>query len=482
MPMSIRRMRRGGLVPSALAAAFAMCCVAGCSSGSAAPAGVRSAGRPRALVILQPARAQTSLPGGFIGLSLEASSLSRDEFAHTNLAAYLRTLGRTGVLRIGGNSLDETFWTSTGERPPAWSIGTITPASLFALATAIAGTGWRVILGVNLKHGDPGRAANEARIANRILGPTLEAIEIGNEPDYYHVKESAYFTDFARYVRAIRTAVPGVGIAGPEAARDDPRWVSRFARHEAIHPDISVLTTHNYPLSVCGGQRPTIADLLSVSSVRSEEAAANSAVAAARIDRVPAMIDETNSVVCWGAKGVSNVYASALWTLDYALLLAQHGVAGASFHGKISGCNPYSPLCTTNGSRLTAQPEFYGLLALGQVGPGRFLDVANSAPASLRAYAVQTAPGHVSIVLDNLGPDMTVTLRWPYIRGAYGRQTVLATRSPLGLAATAGISLGGKQIGDDGVFPHPTYTHVTIAPTTATLRVGAHAAVILKVG
>jgi hypothetical protein len=417
-----------------------------------------------------------------VGLSLETFTLSRDQFAqNNNLASYLRTLSPTGLLRIGGNSLDSTFWTSSGERAPSWSTGTVTPASLAALAKAISGTRWRVILGVNLKHKDPARAADEAKHARQILGSALEAIEIGNEPDYYYASESAYFTDFERYARAIRAAVPGVGLAGPDAGSNDPRWVAVFARHEAPHPDIAVLTDHHYPQSACNGHRPTIGDLLSASSTSNEIAAATSAVAAGITDHVPALIDETNSAVCWGATGVSNVYASALWLLDYTLLLAQHGVAGVDFHGKIAGCNPYSPLCTAKGrSRLSARPEFYGLLALRQVATGRFLSVTNSDPEYLRAYAVQGSPGHLSIVLDNIGSAIAVTLHLPRTSYQRGQQTVLATSSPQGLSATSGITLGGKQIGADGVMPQPTHTPVTITATTATVYVGAHTAVILR--
>ena len=70
-------------------------------------------------------------------------------------------------MRIGGNTSDETFWTSTGETPPSWSIATITPADLTALNTLAKASGWKVILGVNLKEYDPARAADEAAARGR---------------------------------------------------------------------------------------------------------------------------------------------------------------------------------------------------------------------------------------------------------------------------------------------------------------------------
>ena len=79
--------------------------------------------------------------------------------------AISRPLG-TSVMRIGGNTADETFWTSPGETPPSWSTATI-----------------KVILGVNLKHYDPARASDEAAHAVAALGASLQAIEIARGAD-----------------------------------------------------------------------------------------------------------------------------------------------------------------------------------------------------------------------------------------------------------------------------------------------------------
>jgi hypothetical protein len=422
-----------------------------------------------------------SLSAGFVGLGLEAWTLSLRQFARTNLAAYLRALGPARILMIGGNSLDDSFWTSTGEQPPSWSMGTITPESLWDLARVLAGTGWRVILGVNLKHNDPARAADEATYARRILGAALEAVAIGNEPEAYYASEPEYFAAFERYVRAIRSAVPGVGIAGPDAATGDFAWEQAFARDDVGRPEITVLTDHYYPLSACSAQQPTIADLLSAASARGEVAAANAAVTAGRTAHVPAVIDETNSAVCWGTPGMSDTYASALWSLDYALRLAQAGVASVDFHGRIAGCNPYSPLCTApERTQLTAQPEFYGLLAVRQVGSGRFLSVAASDPAGVPTYAVQTGPGRMSVVLDNFGPATTVAVHISHGHYRHAWQTVLATSSPRGLSAVSGITLGGRRITTDGILPEPLYARVKLSGSRVIMNLRGYSAVILK--
>ena len=59
----------------------------------------------------------TALTASSPGLSFEASDLAlRRYFTSGNLAAYLKTLG-SSVIRIGGNTVDQTFWTSTGATP-----------------------------------------------------------------------------------------------------------------------------------------------------------------------------------------------------------------------------------------------------------------------------------------------------------------------------------------------------------------------------
>lgn len=425
-----------------------------------------------------------SLPPAFLGLAVENWTLTGDQFKGSNIGDYMRALGPTGLLRIGGNSLDESFWTSHGEAAPAWATqGAFGPASLRSLARALP-SGWRVILGVNLKQFDPARAADEARYAEQILGSKLAAIEPGNEPDYYGIDEHAYIRNFRAYVKAIRAAVPGVPIVGPDAASGDSTWLSEFARQEAPRHDISMVTLHNYPESACNGNRPTIADLLSLRDMRSEQAAAAAAVAAGRLDHVPAIIDETNSAVCWGAPGTSNTFASALWALDYTMLLAQQGLHEVSFQSRIAGCAEYSPYCTAGTStQLEARPEFYGLLAATEVAPGRFLRLSDPAVSTLRAYAVQAADGVLSVVLDNLAGPRTVRLRLPSVDHSSADETTLRTSSPLGLAstATAAMTLGRRQINPQGVMPPLRYMHVHVNGGSATVRVTADSAMILKI-
>src|ERR1700704_3762921 len=144
-----------------------------------------------------PTHPGTKFALGPVGLSIEPEELtSRDLNIHQAPVALMRLLG-PGVLRIGGNSVDRSWWTSNGERPPAWAGSVITPANLVSLRDLLIATDWRAILGVNFGHFDPTRAADEVRIAQSILGSRLLGIQIGNEPHGYstpsiHLRGATY--------------------------------------------------------------------------------------------------------------------------------------------------------------------------------------------------------------------------------------------------------------------------------------------------
>ena len=434
----------------------------------------------------------TSLANSDVGLSYEASFLALPSFGQGNQFQYLKNLGAS-VIRIGGNQVDKSFWTSSNEPQPSWADATITPADLNHLATLATAGGWKVILGVTMKQYDPARAADEAAHAKAALGSSLQDIEIGNEPDLYPQysgNSGKYVTDFHAYVQAIRAAVPGVPIEGSDAATSPTGALqTAFVNDQASMgtPQISELTSHHYPLSNCGSPNPapSIADLLSSGTHSKETSAADSAVSVARRLSLPAVIDEGNSVVCSGVQGVSDVYASALWTVDEELNFAQEGAAGYYMHGTVTQCYGtssfpyYTPLCAATAAdaaagKLSAQPEYYGLAAVHGVGTGSFLQVTNPASATVRAYAVQHADNSVTVVLDNVADPAgngatSVQLNLPRTYASASRFDLSASS----LTTQSGITLGGQTVQSDGTLPAPTTTSYTVGSPTFSASVPA---------
>jgi len=450
-------------------------------AGAAATGATGSAQAATSTITVQSGSGPT-LRDDFIGLSFEASILASPALTSGNLAQYLKTLG-PGVMRFGGNFVDTTFWTAKGEKAPSWAVTTLTPADLTRLKQLAQASGWKVILGVNLKHPDPARAADEAAHAKSILGAALMAIEIGNEPNYYPGYSPAkLWSDYQRYRKAINQAAPGVGLVGPEtgSAPAAVTYLQDFAKREQGNVDLFALTTHFYP-ACARNTTVTIADLLSPAFHDKIKARAQILVDAAGPLKIPAIMDEANSVSCEGEDGVSDVYASSLWAVDDELLIASMGIRGEYFHSAIAKCGApkpfykaYTPFCAPSDAdaaagRLRAQPEYYGLLMLQQVGTGTFVPLANSDTGTLRAYAVRNGT-RLRLVLDNLqdpasNGNRTVTV---HLGAAYTQGDFLRLTGPA-LNAKSGISLGGHTVGLDGTFAGTDKTPLTVSGSTLTL-------------
>jgi hypothetical protein len=440
-------------------------------------------------------RVDTSQPGselapGAVGLSVEARELGSGRLSavHPSLVRLMRLLGPS-VLRIGGNSVDLSWWTSTAESPPTWALDTITPADLRALRGLLTATGWQVLLGVDLGHFEPARAAEEVRSANQILGRSLAGIEIGNEPDSfsrqrvglrpptYGIQE--YLREAEAYRRAVAATVPNLALYGPatSTAPSGIRWLSQVGAGAHVFNE---LTQHYYPIKDCPqavqvSPPPTAAELLSP-AVRAEEGQvlkilARAAAGAGRAAR----IGETNSVTCNGSHLASPAFAGALWSLDWALRAASDGVTGVNFHGTLGICSSFtdSPICASSREAamvgdVTAQPEYYGLLAAAQLEGGRFVptSVSGRAPLpNLTTWATLAADGTVRIAIDNLstiGLSQPVSISVPgYTSGSGYTVTEQALNGP-SIEASSHITFGGGAVGGEGRW-HPK----RVGPTRA---------------
>jgi hypothetical protein len=412
-----------------------------------------------------------------VGLSYEERELGTGGFqARTgNLAALLRGLGR-GNLRISGNTLDrDTLWVPAGQQPPdplpGWVQDVVTPADIARLGGFLSATGWRAEVGINVGHYDPSLAADEARTLSA-LGPRLAAAECGNEPNAWGGKFRTspygypqYKPDWEACAAAVEAAWTGHGparIAGPDTSSptSTAAWVTSFAQDERDR--LAMLTQHAYSV----GSKATVTDLLSARTDANELSSIAPDVAASRATGLPLRLDETNSAAGGGVAGVSDSYASALWSLDYTLLTAQDGVAGLDFHGGLGVCDAplyngkfqlYTPLCAADATDAaaavyTARPEYYGLWLAARLGPGRFLPVTVTSPTThdITAYAVRGDDGHTRLAIIDKDPTGTpVHLNVTGLPGrsrGHGAHAAAGIARLLHLTGTALDSTTGTQI------------------------------------
>lgn len=282
-------------------------------------------------------KASGSVPARFAGLSYEKSSMAVPRFqaSNTNLIGLFQALG-TSLLRIGGNSVDQTQWAPTGAGRTS---GEVAPSDIDALAAFLEASGWTVLYGVNFATSTAAAAAAEVAYAAKSLGQSLYAIEIGNECDLYGGTGSYFagdwsLADFERRWESLRSAIlaatPDVVLTAPASSSHVTTWTIPFGQHVGGQ-QIAELTQHDYRGD---GASPssTIAELVSPDATLLSELA--ELAAGASSIGIPYRIAETNSFYNGGAPGVSDSYASALWVLDHLYSIALSGGAGANLHGR----------------------------------------------------------------------------------------------------------------------------------------------------
>lgn len=422
---------------------------------------------PTAVLRVEPRRPGYAFAPGAVGLATETKELGSGRLSSTDgrLVRLMRLLGPS-VLRIGGNSVDLSWWTSSGEPTPYWAANTVTPADLSALHILLATAGWKVLLGVDLGHFEPTRAADEARYAQQILGTSLLGIEIGNEPNDFGGRQDSlrpssydvdeYLREAETYVQAIHMAVPGVALYGP-ALTQKTTWLSEMGNAASIFTGI---TQHFYASSTCSGNppavSPTIAGLLSPAERQLENEVLAALAQTASVAGRPTRIGETNTASCLGSPA-SPSFASALWALDWSLRAASSGVEGLNFPGGLGSCisRGENPICASprgpRAGEVAAQPEYYGLLAARQLEGGRFVPtsvVATDKLPNLTTWATVTPSGKLTIAIDNLA---TAGLAQPVLISVPG-YVIDSKESMIGpsVGASRAIMLGRSPVGIEG--------------------------------
>lgn len=437
---------------------------------------------------------------GAVGLSIEARELATPDLSasHTSLVALMRLLG-PGVLRVAGDSLDYSWWSAGHEPAPEWATNVVAPADLVRLRGLLAATGWRVILGVDLGHFDPARAANEAQIAERILGNLVLGFEIGNEPSNYanpviglrprSYSANAYLTELAAYGAAMQNSVSAVRLYGPDVGGVSPQtWLFPIA--SSAGKSFAAIDAHYYPTKynfskgACRATPiPTAAELLSPQVRQREDAELQAMGRAGELAHRETRISETNNTSSCDAPGgpaTSPVFASALWSLDWALRAASSGVAGLNFHGNFGYCaaEAFSPICEPASAsaalgRVVARPEYYGLLAARQLEGGRFLPtrlIYSGALPNLMSWATVTRRGTIKVAVENLaaeGPAQPISIP---ISGYTATYYALVGPS---IEARSGVTLGHAGVTTTGRW-RPRHTRLS--------RVGRSFRIVVRPG
>jgi hypothetical protein len=349
----------------------------------------------------------------------------------------------------------------------------ITPRLLAVLAALGARLKARFILDLDLEADSVAVARAEALAFLRTISAAhVSAFEIGNEPELYGAlgwyrvngqpvlgRRPGYnLADYQHEFDAFANRLPFRALAGP--ASGSPAWAGNLSGFAASASRLRVVTVHRYPLQRCQlepgtPQFPTIGELLapraSIGLAQSVIPQAASAHAHGKSIRV----DELGSVACFGAQGVSNTFASALWTLETSFAMARVGVDGLNFHTLPAAAYGLFSFRRVHGRWFGhVAPDYYGLLTFAEAAPPGSKLLSTTVPANgLQMWATRTPGGSIRVVLINSGTGpRTVGVRVPAAAGAAGL-SYLRARSLRSRSAT----LDGRTFGEltsTGLLPN----------------------------
>ncbi len=454
----------------------------------------------------------------FTGLSYESAQLGNPHFfsgENTELAGFLRRLGASGVLRIGGNTSEYCYWTpdptkranaqndvrtlesmrsgdkanpaafgmavgpDTGHKAPAPV--NIRPEAIHNLREFLDLCGWKLIYGLNMGTGTAEDAAEEAARVMDAAGTKLIAFQLCNEPDLFFrngIRKADYdFKQFAvewqHFYQTIRARLPSAPFAGPDTAYNN-EWLVPFAKqfkHEAVF-----LSQHYYAEGPPTDPSMTIERLLRPNPKLQEEFEGMKATM--QESGLPFRLAETNSCYQGGKQGVSDTFGSALWSADLMYQLASAGGTGINFHG--GGYGWYTPVAGTQENGFLARPIYYGMLLFAQAGAGQLveskLDQTDPAPL-LTAYGLRGATGAIKVAVFNKNIDRAVRLTIDSGQPAK-RAAVLRLRAPR-VDDTTDTTFGGAPVGADGAWSAARQEALPIENGTATLDLPAASAALI---
>ena len=414
------------------------------------------------------------IPSGFLGLSMEFWAVHEYTGSDPNainpvLVQLIRNLtpGQAPVLRIGGDSTDQSWWPVPGVLPPRGIDYPLTEGWIRTTAALAKTLGAKLIVGINLMLNRPSLAAIEARALLAGLGGSVQALEPGNEPDLYAAlpwyltasgkqvfgrPRSYDIPDFLQDFSDVAHALPTAPIAGPTIA--NLPWMSAgLGQFLASEPGLALVTFHRYPLRGCNvtsssPSYPTIANLLSDYSQSELAQGVAPLVAMAHAQGLPFRVDEMNSVACAGSHGVSDTFASALWVLDTLFEMANVGVDGVNIH-TLPGARYELFTFSHDGETWQANvhPEYYGMLMFAQAAPpgSRLLPVSGVPDGPLKVWATLAPDGTERTVLINEDPSNAQ----PLLLRAPGASATVEQLAAPGIGATDGVTLGGQSFGDE---------------------------------
>jgi hypothetical protein len=355
----------------------------------------------------------------------------------------------------------------------------------------------------------------------------VASFAIGNEPDWhsYHISDPAiyetappvpgsaypsYLADWRGFAGAAMSMAPEVRFSGPETgaysrltytpdSASGVSWTEQFAGDERDSGQIAQITQHLYVGGAPGATTPdqAISNMLSPEWVNGTAPGSQpsgtiytpypwlyaSNLATVAQAGLPYRLTESNDYLS-GVHGASDVFASALWALDYLHWWAARGAAGINFHNKQWIYTDTIVPAAVGG--YAVNPKGYGFKAftLGSAGNIKPVTIINADGINLTGYCIgESGKDCVTIINKTYGAaaaDAHVTIA-PPAPGLRAAEAMILTSVNPGDVTATDVTLGGATITGNQPWDG-TWTSLRANPQTGvSLTVRAGTATVVRI-
>ena len=483
-----------------------------------------------------------TVPGDFVGLSHGQSDVQK-------IIGYMPTYGGTITMNPIYEKLIDNLQSITGTPMVLRMDGdgpgpTTLYNALPVLNQLYLDKGNKYFIGIDLENG-MNIVSGTTTIAGEEVGyitsgalnaASIEAIELGNEPDGYvaggaktSYSYTQYLSDEQTFWNALSPISNGLKFAAPVFAGNDLSYSENdYLQKRSSH--VSMFDFHYYGGANCTSA-PAQNALLLPSSLAPTNGYQNnypadsylsSAITTAQnagITNIRA--GEMNSIACHGAFGVSDTFSSALWAMDMGMSYAASGVTGINFflapdqsyHKALSGDNAYNAFDFTYATGTTrtwtlayVAPEYYAMMMLDYMvknnagviaspvinNPGRFSAWATKDTAGVLhvlllnkedgTNGAVSSTGTVQLMLPGRGTATVTRLKSSNVYGGWWNPSTGTINTTGSVTGETGITINGQTFdaSTDGSI-QGTATSETVTPVngTYTLNVPVANAAIL---
>ncbi|WWC66141.1 uncharacterized protein I206_100041 [Kwoniella pini CBS 10737] len=408
-----------------------------------------------------------SQKGNFLGFSVElsianslmGSSSTNLKVPFLNYMANIQNRAGVGpIIRVGGNSQEGSSIFVGGladgavlDKIKVSSGVTDTPLINYSLelfylmanVTSLVGADWYFGLSFNESAVDypTGNVPIAAKWAQDILGDSLLALSVGNEPDLYvdHSKResgwgvSNYVTEFDNMTQSIlanNNLVDTKAFIGPSTCCQ----VVGFELDDVLNAgwlndnvnNLAAVSVQHYPTNNCQingnviNPQDIFSDFLNHTSAQAQVSPYLGNAATLQGAQKEFVMLETNTASCGGFAGLSDSFGAALWMTDYALQMAWGNFSTALMHvgGQNVYYNPFTPPPSTDAStkQWTTGSIYYSSLVVsetfGKSNQSKIVDISPTQDTDANyiyhpIYAVYENDAPTRVVLFNYIDDST---------------------------------------------------------------------------